>query len=124
MTETITSMYDKNFRMAAGNVISNTPDDLSRPPTMSEEELRSTLEQGRLVSRLRAAEKISTVVMAYMDDIDTKDMLSESYVRAVTKNLEDKTLELQNFTSTTPLTHLQTPRISKKNTSEKTLRHL
>lgn len=72
-------------------------DDLSRPPTMSDSELAEVLERGRLVSRLKATQKLSARVLAYVDDTLTRDLISSEYLAKVLDNVKTQESELMQF---------------------------
>lgn len=72
-------------------------DDMGQPPTMSNAELTLVLERGRLVSRLRAAQKLSSVVMAYANDTVTKSFITSTYLDHVLCNVDLLESELMQF---------------------------
>lgn len=72
-------------------------DDLSRPPTMNDDELRAVFERGRIVSRLRAARKLSSLVMAYAADTVTESFITSTYLNQVVSNVDAIESELLQY---------------------------
>lgn len=72
---------------------------LEKPGRLSDEEARYLLERGPYIGRLQAAQKLSRIVLAYSQDVETRDFISQSYVQSLTDKVTELSDELEAFDS-------------------------
>lgn len=97
MSEQLVRDQFEHLSMIPEEKVQSSLDDLSRPPTMSDAELIAVLERGRLVSRLRAAQRLSSIVVAYATDTITESFISSTYLSQVVSNVDALEAELMQF---------------------------
>jgi WhiB family redox-sensing transcriptional regulator len=97
MSEQTVRFQPEHLSPVPGAKMQTPLDDMGRPPTMSDAELTSVLERGRLVSRLRAAQKLSSVVVAYANDTVTESFITSTYLDQVLCNVDLLESELMQF---------------------------
>lgn len=97
MTEQMVDVHSEDLEVIPEEPASKIPDDMSQPPTMNPDELSHVLERGRLVSRLNAARKLSTLVMSYTRDPQTESSISGNYLELVARNVTVLEQDLERF---------------------------